>query len=95
MEYTVKRTFTYNGGEYEVRSWKIEGSTKVKAFKKDGTAADPYEFSVTSEIQCDARANKGAIDPLEELVKTAEAYVRNDTWGEYLKAVKALEENGE
>ena len=95
MKYTVKKDFTHNGEQYEVRSWVIEDSIKVKAFKQDGTPADPYEFSVTHEIQSDAKVTQSTIDPLKELIKTAETYVRNDTWGEYLKAVKALEEGGE
>jgi Flp pilus assembly secretin CpaC len=94
MKYNVKKSFTHNNEGYDVGYWEEGGSTKVKVFKKDGTHADPYEFSVTNEIQNYAKNTKSTIDPFEELVKTAESYVRNNTWGEYLEAVKALEEDG-
>lgn len=95
MQYTVEKHFTHDGEQYEVRSWVEEDSTIVKAFKQDGTLANPYKFSVTNEIQLDAKVAQDNGDPLEELIKTAEEYVTSDTWGKYLKAVEALEDGGE
>ena len=88
MNYTGKKSFVHNAEHYEVRIWIDQNSIKVRAFKKDGTPADPYEFSIKLEDQIDAKNEQSSIDPCDALVQTAEEYVRNDTWGEYLKAMK-------
>ncbi|RRH71287.1 hypothetical protein [Falsigemmobacter faecalis] len=91
MSYTVRKSFTHNGNNYEVRSTEIGNFITIKAFKEDGTAADPFEFSVTMDVQKDAKLTNSIINPEEALVATAEEYVLNDRWGEYLKALSDLE----
>ena len=94
MAKTIERTFEYNGSEYTVGSWRDGVVTNVRAFKADGTPADAYIFSVTDEVQSDAVAAASLINPLEELIKTAEHYVRDDVYGQYLAAIEAIKNGG-
>lgn len=90
MNLPGKKNFEHNGEVYEVRYALEEGIIKVKAFKNDGSPADPYEFSVSLQDQQDAETTQSTVNPFEALVQTAEDYVRNDTWGQYLKALREL-----
>lgn len=93
MNLSGKKTFEHNGETYEVRYAQVDGIIKVKAFKNDGSPADPYEFSVSTENQHDAETTQNTVNPFEVLVQTAEDYVRNNTWGQYLESLRELEES--
>lgn len=68
--------FDHNGEEYEVRTASDGHTIRVRAFK-DGQPANGHSYSVDVLTQTDAQMSDSLIDPVKELIKTAESDVRN------------------
>jgi hypothetical protein len=60
----------------------------VRAFL-NGKPANGYTYSVEVLTQVDAKMSGTLIDPVEELIKTAIADVKNGIWENYVAAVSA------
>lgn len=81
------RLFEHNGKTYEVRFASDGHTYHVRAFL-DGKPANGYAYSVEMLTQFDAESTSALINPLQELISTAERDVRNGTWEKYVEAVK-------
>jgi hypothetical protein len=80
--------FDHNGEEYEVRAASDGHTIHVRAFK-DGQPANGYSYSLDVLTQTDAQMSDFLIDPLKEMIKTAESDVRNGVWECYVAAAQA------
>ena len=89
MAFQAKTPFDHKGKEYEVRALSDGTVIHVRAHTQDGTPANGWEYSVTEEIQSDARTVSSSIDPVDVLIRHAMDDVKSGLWEQYLSAVKA------
>ena len=69
-------SFNHDQKDYKVCFWNDGGYIKVRAYNKDGTPADTFEYSVTIETLVDAVVMKSDTNPFDDIVQIAEDSVR-------------------
>lgn len=88
-----KRTFQHNGNQYEVRIASDGHTIHVRAFLNN-KPANGYKYSVEVLTQIDAKMSGAAINPVEELIKSAISDVEKGVWEQYVAAVSAARDEG-
>ena len=82
------RCFEHDEKTYEIRIASDGSTIRIQAFLND-KPANGYTYSVELLTQVDAQLSGALIDPIEELIKTAIASVKNGTWEKYVAAVSS------
>ena len=65
-------SFNHDEKDYKVCFWNDDNYVKVRAYNKDGTPADTFEYSVTIETLVDAVVTESDINHFDDIVQIAE-----------------------
>lgn len=83
-----KRSFNHDGKEYEIRIASDGHTIHIRAFL-NGKPANGYTYSVEVSTQVDSQMTGALSNPIEELIKTAIANVKNSSWENDVVGVNA------
>jgi hypothetical protein len=81
-----KREFEFEGNKYEIRISSDGWTTNIRVFLNN-KPANGYSYSVDLSIIIDSKKGKLPVDPVEDLIKTAENDIKEKRWEKYLEAI--------
>ena len=78
-----KKEFEFEGNKYEIRISSDGWTTNIRVFLNN-KPANGYSYSVELPIVVDSKRGKLPMDPVEDLIKTAENDIKEKRWEKYL-----------
>lgn len=80
-----EKKFEFEGKQYTVRSWVLDGKYKVRVFNDDNTNANGYSYTVEIEDNIEAKKGDIPLDLLKDLMELAEQDIREKKSENYIE----------